>query len=1002
MIENEILDSFTEGLVKKGPKSTEEIEVSFLDSYNRLPSGQQFRGILNLATELSKKSELKTSQGVDIQYTKLKQNEKDDSVVDEITMRINLPWETVEHVRENIGRLRNHEIVKYILESTKLSYHIEIKTKVIKYDMFQCRVRFSQEIPVKKDMLKSIIKDISPQDDAQIIFRLKERISVPFPGKEFLLDTTIVRQSNIFRNLTTALEQYEIEVEILKGVTPKKFYDMRDHVLCYMNNQDHIVSLKEKALILNQYKSLFSISGNKKIQTLKLMPVVSMQLSDVEKITENVSLVTDKANGLRGLLTIVEGQAYFVNSNLKINPIKGFDSKLLNKWNESIVDVEYIYSEKHQCHLYMTFDMLFVKGVDKRQSSLMGRREYLATFVKECFGYDYKLKEAGKKEQTVKGIFKFHEKEFLKHVDNLNKAVKSNKRNVIAIKHFIKPVGVSLSEIYMCMEIIWKNKNVFPYSLDGIIESGNIQENTESVRKIIHPNKKWKPPDENSIDFMIEFVKDGETKMPIEMFDNSEESKMNSPYRIVKLMVGRKVYHGEMPVEFLPEEDWNRAYIPIQEDGSVRDINGHIIQDKTVVEFAMNYVRTDCAEEKAKCWIPLETRWDKTTSVKRFRKKYGNNENIAKNILNTITNPLTFEMIQRLSDPTKYSNAIDDINTKLHINKDDGDDEVDESKMDNDKDKAYYNIKTTEASEMRAYNSWVKETLIKNFSKKSWVLDWGVGQGGDVSKYIHAGINIIGIDPDANGLYSAEGAISRYKNMKKKLKSEVEMEFIHINPSILFENQDNMGTEDNQLLIKNQLLERKDKFDGMAAMYSFHYNFESTETLNNAINNMKSRLASGAKVVIICFDGKELHSKLKKAKGTLKLDYVSVSDKVINLFSIKKTYSEKVYSKIQTGAAIDVHNSIFMEEGAVETEYIVPPKLLTSTMKKAGFKIVETDMIDSLYDQKYFEDKFAKETVSSLKTRYSKILSYGTSDTSEMKACKAWNALFRYYIFEKK
>ena len=49
-----------------------------------------------------------------------------------------------------------------------------------------------------------------------------------------------------------------------------------------------------------------------------------------------------------------------------------------------------------------------------------------------------------------------------------------------------------------------------------------------------------------------------------------------------------------------------------------------------------------------------------------------------------------------------------------------------------------------------------------------------------------------------------------------------------------------------------------------------------------------------------------------------------------------------------------------------------------------------------------FEDKFEKETVSSLKTRYSKILSYGTSDTSEMKACKAWNALFRYYIFEKK
>ena len=65
-------------------------------------------------------------------------------------------------------------------------------------------------------------------------------------------------------------------------------------------------------------------------------------------------------------------------------------------------------------------------------------------------------------------------------------------------------------------------------------------------------------------------------------------------------------------------------------DNVIRDCEGDIIQDNSVVEF---YYNKDSDIPLDFRWIPLRTRHDKIDSINKFKRKYGNNSNIANFIL---------------------------------------------------------------------------------------------------------------------------------------------------------------------------------------------------------------------------------------------------------------------------------------------------------------------------------------------------------------------------------
>merc|ERR1712146_98200 len=74
----------------------------------------------------------------------------------------------------------------------------------------------------------------------------------------------------------------------------------------------------------------------------------------------------------------------------------------------------------------------------------------------------------------------------------------------------------------------------------------------------------------------------------LNLFDNSDNEKVeNKVYRICNLFVGKTQNSIETPVPFKKNENLHQAYLYL-EDGAVRDIEGNIIQDNTVVEFYYN------------------------------------------------------------------------------------------------------------------------------------------------------------------------------------------------------------------------------------------------------------------------------------------------------------------------------------------------------------------------------------------------------------------------------
>ena len=152
---------------------------------------------------------------------------------------------------------------------------------------------------------------------------------------------------------------------------------------------------------------------------------------------------------------------------------------------------------------------------------------------------------------------------------------------------------------------------------------------------------------------------------------------------------------------------------------------------------------------------------------------------------------------------------------------------------------------------------------------------------------------------------------------------------------------------------------------------------------------------------MLLFDGELVYNNLKKNKGDMKMEYPTPDGNKM-LFQIRQKYTNQSLKNLKTGAAIDIYNAIFMNEGDYQTEYLVPPKYLISEMKKVGFSLEDTKLIEDLYDLNFFKQKFKREKKASLKERWEHIVNYGSSNNPVIDACHVYNSMFRYYIFKKK
>jgi hypothetical protein len=212
--------------------------------------------------------------------------------------------------------------------------------------------------------------------------------------------------------------------------------------------------LKEKTTI-NLSDMLKGVSKRKKevikesvnVDSMKYMQPNTLERKDIETIISNDYSVTDKADGIRGILIMSENRIEIRNPRDKSKLMK------LHKYNvvkeTTIIDGEFVDNN----NTFYGFDILYSKGKDMRNNNLRERYKELKKYGK----MNYKF-------------FKFEVKKFY------------------------------FTNIFKKSRDIWNNRGDFDYKLDGLIYTP-IDEPYEFDKNV--PIYKWKGS--HSIDVRLEY-----------------------------------------------------------------------------------------------------------------------------------------------------------------------------------------------------------------------------------------------------------------------------------------------------------------------------------------------------------------------------------------------------------------------------------------------------------------------------------------------------------------
>jgi len=935
--------------------------------------------------------------------------------------------ENIQTVINNHYQKKNLQVFHSLLQEAKSNignYSIMIKTRkgIIDHSKYRCRL--SNE----KIVLASDIK-LQENDRHNIIFRYKQRASLILDNNEYgkiKLDITQVQQSAQLSVLVSSPVIYEAEIDlslekkIVENAVTKKMlgliFSTLSSVLGTLQGSNILLSPNDETKILDEYKKLVYGEKMNIHQDLYAMQSKSLELIPFIETLPNQYSVTDKADGDRHFLFCHSNKVYLISNNLTVRQIKAHN---VENFNNTILDGEVIIHNNKQ--IFLAFDILFDRGVDVRSEvNLSTRYLKLKSVIEGLSNIKYSWINIEIPENfSIENQIKHHEVNMDKHYNSLIKEIENkDSQYVISLKYFIFASGGNKSEIYSYALAMWNKYTLeykLPYSLDGLIFTPLKQKYTRNLDEIKYQIYKWKPKEKNSIDLYIEFERDIKTNEILTVFDNSEIEQVNEEfddaqeqrdalYQIVKLCVGRvnSSTNLEIPVPFKASQELNIAYLYLKDGKIPRDIEGNLIQDKTVVEFT--YDVSENRDPKKK-WIPLRTRFDKTERVQKYKRGYGNNEKIAESIWQSMNLHIDMTDFSLLGDVNTYNDHVTMLRSKLTA-----------------KDIAiyrasdvYYSKKTNLGKTFRAFHNFVKSQYIYNYcsvtqDKKLDVFDIGIGQGGEFSKYFHARVkSITGIDADAEGLFSSgsESAIGRLMNLKKTTPNFPPTDLVHASfgISLMDPEQQYTGllnmTEQNKKLI-NKINSKK--YDVMLAMFSIHYLFKDDTTINMMINNFKLLKKDGYFLACL-FDGDLLDQKFKSLGDNPIIEeyYTTESGEKELLFSIKALYDTKQKNLNKNGLAISYFTSTFMNSSAEYVEYLVTPEHLINTMKRANLELVETESFQNIYamSKDFLMEGINYDAGKATQKYLFDVREYYNMNVSINKAAFEMTRLNRFYVFKK-
>ena len=871
--------------------------------------------------------------------------------------------------------LLGSEVIKTYCISGDIPDESEMITKTVMADHislsdYYFRVNLKSEKPVEDratyvNELKKSLK----------VFRLKRRFSFMDTSNNFRFDMTIVKsngmnpvKSFIKSNVMKAHETYEVEVEYLNTAITDKA--ATEQLLKYMlvvlrvvfktksvikQSESHAIMLNYLKLVNNDYLSNITKKYNKTsdlVTELLKSPnkiffaynPVTLELQNIntDDIVQNDNVlsedanysVTEKADGERNILFVADNnKVYLINNRFSI-----IDTGLTSTRENTLIDGELIRTDKsgNDYNVFMCFDMYYDKGTDIRGLP------FISPEYKKVDDDRYNLLR--KNIESLKGdsIFKVDVKKFFTRDRDVKKRAKITGKNLLQVAD----------------EYIWNNRNImFPYNIDGLIFQptklgvGAIYQNEVieyrfggSWNKVY----KWKPPDENTIDMLIEYkitdkaLIDGFVACKLYVNDNTKMQNIDP------LNIANGIYEVELASSATGNmRQFRECKLPLK-DGNVVSHKYEVITDRDIVEFSYN---DDDAVDELHKWIPNKIRKDKTELYKKTKRIDGtaNSYMVAMNVWKSIKNPVTDKMI------TGNKNVTDAM-----------------AHYDND----VYSMRNVDRFRiqmkplMNFHNEYVKNRhLIGRFKSKRFSLfDIGCGKGSDMAKYVDRGHTtgfklVVGADHSFDSILGAsDSAWSRYlmnitnnERYKQFNPKKNPMMFIQLNgkkkwdddyfktitnDKLRFMTQVLWDTnvpenipEYNTPFVKQYIGQVKTGFDVVNCQFAIHYFFENAETLDTFCKNINSVLKVGGYFIGTCFDGDRVNNVFEVEKK----DTVIRQKNNNVMWMIRKKYAAK---DPKIGRKIDV----FVESiNQVVEEYLVYFDILKEKLKEFNIEVLSKE-----------------------------------------------------------
>jgi hypothetical protein len=881
-------------------------------------------------------------------------------------------------------------------------------------DMKDFNFRISYQLETDYSVHSNIVKNIvTDWVNSKKLYRYMNRVRFTHPDSPIVVDISIVKGSKKSGRIPipqytiqdagvfTNPETYEIELEINNAkVGLGTEYTTVESILVELRKMVRIVlsglqgtpypiPYSERSDILQEYMRTVHGEGyqSRWVKSADFIGPSSytLQLLNVAAPTQGTSVpnirmgytVTDKADGERKLLFINDkGYLYMIDTNMNVI-FTGMKTKEKTVHN-TILDGEHIKYDKRGDYInqYAAFDIYFVNKISVREWGFIPTDADIAQAESggDTDGPGIDLRKF--RLPMLTHVISILKPVYINDSEEKSASVSACKFNIRCKEFYTETGGHTIFE--GCARILSDMKDgVYPYNTDGLIFTPASLGVGSGQRGSAGPLKKttweysfkWKPPQYNTIDFLVSIKKDKSGQDEIHhIFEDGVNLQKNiqqiSQYKVLELRVGfDKFKHGYLnpmkdviednvpspddidneetykPVLFQPTSPYDPqacfCNIMVSDTGVMMTEEGEYFEEDTIVEFAYHPEK-----EGAWKWSPLRVRYDKTSELRNGLKNYGNAYHVANDNWRSIHQPIT----------------------ELMISTGEG---IPEVVIDED---VYYNRTNSDSNTVGLrdfHNRFVKYKLITGVANRGdTLIDFAVGKAGDLNKWIQSHLSFVfGIDISRDNLENhLDGACARYLNDRRKYRDMPHALFAQGNSGLnIRDGKALMGQKDREIAaavfgkgakdraalgegVYNQWGKGKEGFTISSVQFAIHYFFENQTTFHNFMRNVAECTRIGGYFIGTGYDGETVFNRLRDLNEGESIRIMRNQSKI---YEITKMYNHSGFTDDDTslGYPINVYQETINKTAM---EYLVNFQFLERMMGNYGFVLISKAEANSM------------------------------------------------------